>query len=130
MKFGILVNEGPFNHQAPTSPTSSPSAALDKGHEIYRVFFYYDGVLNGNNTRAPSLRPMIATSSPELVRSWPSRTMSIWRCASLRGCGGESPKKSRARVSHFRPRATDRVRHPGRPHRLSSAIEGVQQMSE
>ena len=40
MKFGILVNEGPYTHQASDSAYQFTKAALEKGHEIYRVFFY------------------------------------------------------------------------------------------
>ena len=53
MKFAILVNEGPFNHQASDSAYHFAKAALEKGHEILRVFFYYDGVNNGNKNSAP-----------------------------------------------------------------------------
>ena len=48
MKFGILINEGPFTHQASDSAYRFTEAALARGHEIYRVFFYNDGVYNGN----------------------------------------------------------------------------------
>ncbi|MBT3883934.1 MAG: sulfurtransferase TusD, partial [Rhodospirillaceae bacterium] len=48
MKFGILVNEGPFTHQASDSAYHFTKAALEKGHEIVRVFFYHDGVNNAN----------------------------------------------------------------------------------
>lgn len=53
MKFAILVNEGPFNHQASDSAYQFAKAALEKGHEVLRVFFYYDGVLNGNRLSEP-----------------------------------------------------------------------------
>jgi tRNA 2-thiouridine synthesizing protein D len=53
MKFGILVNEGPYNHQASDSAYQFAKAALEKGHEIYRVFFYYDGVLNATRFAEP-----------------------------------------------------------------------------
>ena len=46
MKFGILVNEGPFTHQSSDSAYQFAKAAIDKGHEITRVFFYHDGVNN------------------------------------------------------------------------------------
>jgi len=53
MKFGILVNEGPFTHQASDSAYRFVVAALAKGHEIYRVFFYNDGVYNSNKFSEP-----------------------------------------------------------------------------
>ncbi len=53
MKFGILVNEGPYNHQASDTAYQFTKAALEKGHEIFRVFFYNDGVNNGTRYGVP-----------------------------------------------------------------------------
>lgn len=53
MKIGILVNEGPFTHQASDSAYHFTKAAIDKGHEIDRVFFYNDGVNNSNKLSEP-----------------------------------------------------------------------------
>ncbi len=53
MKFGIMVNEGPYTHQASDSAYQFAKAALAKGHEIYRVFFYHDGVNNGTRLTVP-----------------------------------------------------------------------------
>lgn len=53
MKFGILVNEGPYQHQAADSAYHFATAALAKGHEIYRVFFYHDGVNTANRLMEP-----------------------------------------------------------------------------
>jgi len=53
MKFSILVNEGPYTHQASDSAYRFTKAALDKGHEIFRVFFYHDGVNNGTRFTVP-----------------------------------------------------------------------------
>ena len=53
MKFTIQVNEGPYQHQATDSAYHFTKAALEKGHEIFRVFFYHDGVLNGTRLTSP-----------------------------------------------------------------------------
>ena len=53
MKFGIMVNEGPYQHQASDSAYQFTKAALDTGHEVYRVFFYHDGVNNGTRLTTP-----------------------------------------------------------------------------
>ena len=53
MKFGILVNEGPYTHQASDSAYLFTKAAIEDGHEIYRVFFYHDGVNNGTRLATP-----------------------------------------------------------------------------
>jgi tRNA 2-thiouridine synthesizing protein D len=53
MKIGILVNEGPYTHEASDSAYLFCRAALAKGHEIHRVFFYHDGVNNSTRLTEP-----------------------------------------------------------------------------
>jgi tRNA 2-thiouridine synthesizing protein D len=53
MKFGILINEGPFTHQASDSAYRFAAAAIEKGHQVSRVFFYNDGVYNSNRLSEP-----------------------------------------------------------------------------
>lgn len=53
MKISVLVNEGPFQHQASDSAYLFVKAAIEKGHEVPRVFFYYDGVNNANKLSEP-----------------------------------------------------------------------------
>ncbi len=53
MKFSIVVNEGPYTHQASDTAYHFTRAALERGHEIHRVFFYHDGVHNGTRLTTP-----------------------------------------------------------------------------
>ncbi|MEW6562672.1 MAG: sulfurtransferase complex subunit TusD [Pseudomonadota bacterium] len=53
MKFAIVVNEGPYQHQASDSAYLFCKAAIEKGHEIRRVFFYHDGVNNASRLTEP-----------------------------------------------------------------------------
>ena len=53
MKLSIQVNEGPYQHQCSDSAYNFTKAALEKGHEIFRVFFYHDGVNNGTRLASP-----------------------------------------------------------------------------
>jgi tRNA 2-thiouridine synthesizing protein D len=53
MKFSILVNEGPYTHQASDSAYQFAKALLAKGHEIFRIFFYHDGVNNATRLTTP-----------------------------------------------------------------------------
>lgn len=53
MKIGILVNEGPYQHQASDSAYHFTRAALARGHDVVRVFFYHDGVNNGTRLTTP-----------------------------------------------------------------------------
>jgi tRNA 2-thiouridine synthesizing protein D len=48
-----MVNEGPYNHQAADTAYQFAKAAIDKGHEIHRVFFYHDGVNNASKLTEP-----------------------------------------------------------------------------
>ena len=53
MKFSLMVNEGPYNHQASDTAYNFAKAAIDGGHEVFRVFFYHDGVNNGTRLTTP-----------------------------------------------------------------------------
>jgi tRNA 2-thiouridine synthesizing protein D len=53
MKFSILINEGPYTHQAADSAYQFAKAVLAKGHEIFRIFFYHDGVNNATRLTTP-----------------------------------------------------------------------------
>ena len=53
MKLTIQGNEGPYQHQSADSAYYFARAALEKGHEIYRIFFYHDGVNNGTRLTTP-----------------------------------------------------------------------------
>ena len=53
MKFSVMVSEGPYTHQASDSAYNFTKAALESGHDIFRVFFYHDGVNNGTRLATP-----------------------------------------------------------------------------
>ena len=53
MKFAILVNASPYQHQATDTAYHFITAALAAGHEIMRVFFYHDGVYNAVKLSVP-----------------------------------------------------------------------------
>lgn len=53
MKLAVLVNEGPYQHEASDTAYLFTKAALEAGHEIFRVFFYHDGVNNGTRFTTP-----------------------------------------------------------------------------
>ncbi len=64
MKLSILVNEGPYTHQASDTAYQFTKAVLAKGHEVYRVFFYHDGVNNGTRLTVPP------QDDRNIVRRW------------------------------------------------------------
>lgn len=53
MKFGLMVNEGPYTHQASDTAYQFAKAVVDKGHQVHRVFFYHDGVNNATRHTEP-----------------------------------------------------------------------------
>ncbi|MBK6862758.1 MAG: sulfurtransferase complex subunit TusD [Ideonella sp.] len=53
MRIGLMVSEGPYTHQASDSAWQFATAAIAKGHEIQRVFFYHDGVNNATRLTEP-----------------------------------------------------------------------------
>ena len=53
MKIGVMVSEGPYQHEASDSAYFFCKAALEAGHEIDRVFFYHDGVNNATKLTEP-----------------------------------------------------------------------------
>lgn len=48
MKFSIIVHGAPYSSEASLSALHYARAVLAAGHDIYRVFFYHDGVYNAN----------------------------------------------------------------------------------
>lgn len=53
MKFSIVVHGAPYSTQASLSALHFATAVLEEGHELYRVFFYQDGVYNANRLVTP-----------------------------------------------------------------------------
>ena len=53
LKFGILILDGPYQHQSSDSAYNFTVAALEKGHEISGVFLYNDGVNNATSFGDP-----------------------------------------------------------------------------
>ncbi len=53
MKFAIMINEGVYQHQSTDSAYLFAKAAIEKGHEVPRIFFYHDGVYNASSLTKP-----------------------------------------------------------------------------
>ena len=53
MKFALMVSEGPYTHQAADTAYQFAAAAIRRGHEVMRVFFYHDGVYNASKLTEP-----------------------------------------------------------------------------
>jgi len=53
VKFGVVVSEGPYTHEASDTAYNFVKAAIEAGHEVPRVFFYHDGVNVGTRLTVP-----------------------------------------------------------------------------
>lgn len=53
MKLTVLVHGAPYSSQAAYSAYRFSASAIAAGHDIYRLFFYYDGVHNSNALSTP-----------------------------------------------------------------------------
>jgi tRNA 2-thiouridine synthesizing protein D len=53
MQIGILINAGPYTHQANDSAYLFARAAISKGHTVARVFFYHDAVHTASRLTEP-----------------------------------------------------------------------------
>lgn len=53
MKFSLAIYGAPHAAQSAATALRFARALLDQGHELYRVFFYCDGVHNGSALSAP-----------------------------------------------------------------------------
>lgn len=64
VRFSLLVTGGPYGTQASASALLFARALLEQGHVLQSVFFYQDGVLNGNALVHP------ASDEVNLVSGW------------------------------------------------------------
>jgi tRNA 2-thiouridine synthesizing protein D len=52
--FALMVLGAPVSSQSVTTAYEFARAAVDAGHRVLRVFFYHDGVYNGNRLQIPA----------------------------------------------------------------------------
>ena len=84
MKIGVMVLEGPYQHQAADSAYHFVRAALARGHEIVGIFLFADGVNNANQFISPPGERNIATRFEELGRQG-IEVVACTACAKFRG---------------------------------------------
>ena len=48
-----MINQGPYTHQASDTAYHFTCAVLKAGHEVFRIFFYHDGVNNATRMATP-----------------------------------------------------------------------------
>lgn len=53
MKFALAIYAAPYSAQANQTALSFAKAVVEEGHQLYRVFFYHDGVHSGSRLAVP-----------------------------------------------------------------------------
>lgn len=53
MIYSLAVYGSPYTHQSSDSAYQFAIELLNQGHEIYRIFFYHDGVYNASRLAVP-----------------------------------------------------------------------------
>lgn len=101
MKLSVLVNEGPYQHQSADTAIQFTKAALEKGHEIFRVFFYHDGVNNGTSFAIPPQDDRNITEQwTELAKTHGLDLVICIAAAQRRGILDENEAKRRGKNGH------------------------------
>jgi len=84
MKIGIMILEGPYQHQAVDSAYLFTNAAIARGHEIAGIFLYTDGVNNINKYINPPGERNISKRLSELGESG-IKIIACTACSKFRG---------------------------------------------
>lgn len=64
MKFSIVVYAAPYSSEAASTAFNFTKTLLDQGHDIYRLFFFGDGVHNANKLA------VVAQDEVNLQQQW------------------------------------------------------------
>ena len=84
MKIGVMVLDGPYQHQAADSAYNFVLAARGRGHEIVGIFLFADGVNNANQFINPPGERNIGQRFEELGRQG-IPIVACTACAKFRG---------------------------------------------
>ena len=84
MKMGIMVLDGPYQHQAADTALQFVKAARAKGHEIVGIFLFADGVNAGNRFINPPGERNIGRQFEDLAASG-IEVVACTACAKFRG---------------------------------------------
>ena len=101
MKLAILITGAPYSSQAPYSALQFCRAAIEQGHEIYRVFLYRDGVHLSTRLATPPQDELDIYS--EWQRFASDNSIEIITCiaaAARRGLINESEAKRHNKDTH------------------------------
>ena len=87
MKIGVMILEGPYQHQAADSAYNFIQAAVARGHDIVGVFLYTDGVNNLNKF----VKPPGERNIPERFEALGAQGIEIVACTACAKFRGMRP---------------------------------------
>ena len=64
MKFSIVIYAAPYSSEAAATALRFTKTLLDQGHELYRLFFFGDGVHNANRLS------VVAQDDKNIQQAW------------------------------------------------------------
>ena len=98
MKFAIQVNTSPYQSNAGFTAFQFVKAALAQGHEVFRVFFYHDGVyLAFKYATPPDDEPQFTAQWSELAKRYQVDLVVCISAAQRRGllCSDEAERQGK-----------------------------------
>ena len=98
MKFAIQVNTSPYQSNTGHTAYQFINAALKQGHEVFRVFFYYDGVYQAfRYATPPDDELQFTTQWSELARRYQIDLVVCISAAQRRGllCSDEAKRQGK-----------------------------------
>lgn len=86
MKFSIVVYSSPSSSQAAATAFKFTQTLLEEGHEVYRLFFFADGVHNANRLLCtPQDEPNLAANWHKLISNYELESIACVSSAIKRG---------------------------------------------
>ena len=64
MKFSIVIYAAPYSTESASSALRFAQTVIEQGHEVYRLFFFGDGVHNASQLT------VVAQDEPNLQQQW------------------------------------------------------------
>jgi len=110
VKFGILGQRGALHARGERLGVPVHQGGAGEGHEIYRVFFYHDGVNNATKYTEPPQDDR--QHRQPLSKLAAERTASTWSSAWRRAAPRHQGRSARAGVPHLGARPAGRGGHP------------------
>jgi tRNA 2-thiouridine synthesizing protein D len=98
MKFTIQVNSSPYQSNAGHTAYQFINAVLAQGHEVFRVFFYYDGVYHAfKYATPPDDEPQFTAQWTELAKRYQVDLVVCISAAQRRGllCSDEAERQGK-----------------------------------